>query len=85
MALAIFGGFTPFIVTSLIAVTGMAVVPAFYLIAASIVSSLVLLRTPESFRTGSFDEGPAQNPIAGFVVEASVLGDGLVVDQRNGT
>jgi len=84
VALAIFGGFTPFVVTSLIAVTGMAIVPAFYLIAASIVSSVVLLRTPESFRTGSFDEGPARDdPGTGFVIEASVLGDGLVVDRRD--
>ena len=73
LALAIFGGFTPFVVATLIAATGMPVVPAFYLIGASIISTLVLLRTRESFRTGSFSEAPARFALAPFAKEEARL------------
>jgi MHS family proline/betaine transporter-like MFS transporter len=47
-AVAIFGGFAPFISTWLIKVTGSNLAPAFYLMAAAIVSFLVILRIPET-------------------------------------
>ncbi len=73
LALAIFGGFTPFVVASLIAATGTPIVPAFYLIGASIISSLVLLRMRESFRTGSFSDAPAPFAPTRFVEQDAVL------------
>ncbi len=47
-AVAIFGGFAPFIATWLISSTGSPISPVFYVIAAAIVSSLVILRLRES-------------------------------------
>ena len=47
-AVAIFGGFAPFISTWLIKVTGSNLAPAFYLMAAAIVSFVVILRIPET-------------------------------------
>ena len=48
LAVAIFGGFAPFIATWLIATTGSALSPTYYLIAAGIVSLLVIVRLDET-------------------------------------
>jgi MHS family proline/betaine transporter-like MFS transporter len=52
LALATFGGFTPFVVAALIAAIGSPIVPAFYLIGASIISSCVLYRWHDGYRPG---------------------------------
>lgn len=48
LAVAIFGGFAPFIATWLIAATGSPVSPAYYVIAAAIISFIVIWRMPET-------------------------------------
>jgi MFS transporter, MHS family, proline/betaine transporter len=48
LAVAIFGGFAPFIATWLIAVTGSPISPAYYVIAAAIISFVVIWRMPET-------------------------------------
>jgi MFS transporter, MHS family, proline/betaine transporter len=48
LAVAIFGGFAPFIATWLIARTGSPISPAYYVIAAAIVSFVVIWRMPET-------------------------------------
>src|SRR5438067_339122 len=48
IAVAIFGGFAPFIATFLVHETGSNYAPAFYVIAAAIVTGLILLRVPET-------------------------------------
>jgi MHS family proline/betaine transporter-like MFS transporter len=48
IAVAIFGGFAPFIATWLIGVTGSNLAPSFYLIAAATITFLVVLRIPET-------------------------------------
>ncbi|MEO8715129.1 MAG: MFS transporter, partial [Acetobacteraceae bacterium] len=48
LAVAIFGGFAPFIATWLIAATGTPLSPAWYVIAAAIVSFVVIWRMPET-------------------------------------
>jgi MFS transporter, MHS family, proline/betaine transporter len=48
LAVAIFGGFAPFIATFLVHETGSNYAPAFYVIAAAIVTGLILLRVPET-------------------------------------
>jgi MHS family proline/betaine transporter-like MFS transporter len=48
LAVAIFGGFAPFIAAWLIGVTGSPSAPAYYVIAAAIVSFLVIWRMPET-------------------------------------
>lgn len=48
LAVAIFGGFAPFIATWLIAATGSPLSPAFYVIAAAIISFIVIWRMPET-------------------------------------
>jgi MFS transporter, MHS family, proline/betaine transporter len=48
LAVAIFGGFAPFIATWLIAATGSPISPAYYVIAAAAVSSVVIWRMPET-------------------------------------
>ena len=48
IAVAIFGGFAPFIATFLVRETGSSYAPAFYVIAAAIVTGLILLRVPET-------------------------------------
>jgi len=48
VAVAIFGGFAPFIATWLIKVTGSSLAPAFYLIAAAVITFLVVLRIKET-------------------------------------
>lgn len=48
LAVAIFGGFAPFIATWLISMTGSPLSPAFYVIAAAVVSFLVIWRMPET-------------------------------------
>ncbi len=48
IAVAIFGGFAPFIATFLVRVTGNNHAPAFYVIAAAIVTLVILLRTRET-------------------------------------
>lgn len=50
LALALFGGSAPLIATYLIKETGNILSPSFYLIACSLVSLLVALRLPETFR-----------------------------------
>ena len=47
-AVAIFGGFAPFIATWLVKSTGLSYAPGFYLIAAAVVTGFVVLRTPET-------------------------------------
>lgn len=47
-AVAIFGGFAPFIATWLIRETGNNLAPAFYVIAAAVISFLILLRVKET-------------------------------------
>jgi MFS transporter, MHS family, proline/betaine transporter len=48
IAVAIFGGFAPFIATWLIKVTGSSLSPAYYLIAAAVITFLVILRIKET-------------------------------------
>ena len=48
LAVAIFGGFAPYIATWLIANTGSPMAPAFYVIAAAAVSFLVIAALPET-------------------------------------
>ena len=48
LAVAIFGGFAPFIAAWLIAATGSPLAPAFYVIAAAVVSFIVIWRMPET-------------------------------------
>ncbi len=48
LATAIFGGFAPFIATWLIRATGSPLAPAWYVIAAAVVSFLVIWRMPET-------------------------------------
>ena len=48
LAVAVFGGFAPFIATWLIAATGSALSPAYYVIAAAVVSFVVNWRMPET-------------------------------------
>ena len=48
LAVAIFGGFAPYIATQLIELTGSPISPTYYLIAAAIVSTLVILRLRET-------------------------------------
>ena len=48
IAVAIFGGFAPFIATFLVRETGSVYAPAFYVIAAAIVTGLILLRVRET-------------------------------------
>jgi MHS family proline/betaine transporter-like MFS transporter len=48
VAVAVFGGFAPFIATNLIKLTGNNLSPAFYVIAAAVITFLVLLRVRES-------------------------------------
>jgi MHS family proline/betaine transporter-like MFS transporter len=48
IAVAIFGGFAPFIATWLIKVTGSSLSPAYYLIAAAIITFVVVLRIKET-------------------------------------
>src|SRR5262249_40653744 len=48
IAVALFGGFAPFIATWLIGVTGSNLAPSYYLIAARTIPFLVLLRIPET-------------------------------------
>ena len=48
IAVAIFGGFAPFIATWLIKVTGSTLAPAYYLMAAAIISFVVILRIRET-------------------------------------
>ena len=48
LAVAIFGGFSPFVATWLIARTGSPLSPAIYVMAAAVISFLVILRLPET-------------------------------------
>lgn len=48
LAVAIFGGFAPFLATWLIAVTGNPVAPAFYVMAAAVLSAVVIARLAET-------------------------------------
>jgi MHS family proline/betaine transporter-like MFS transporter len=48
LAVAVFGGFAPYIATWLIAQTGSPLSPTFYLIAAAVLSTLVILRLRET-------------------------------------
>jgi MHS family proline/betaine transporter-like MFS transporter len=48
LAVALFGGFAPFIAGWLIAATGSPLAPAYYVIAAAIVSFIVIWRMPET-------------------------------------
>jgi MHS family proline/betaine transporter-like MFS transporter len=48
LSVAIFGGFAPFIATLLIDTTGMPIAPIFYVMAASVVTTFVLLRLKET-------------------------------------
>jgi MHS family proline/betaine transporter-like MFS transporter len=48
IAVALFGGFAPFIATWLIGVTGSNLAPSYYLIAAATITFLVVLRIPET-------------------------------------
>src|SRR5947209_3195118 len=48
IAVAIFGGFAPFIATFLVHETGSTQAPAFYVIAAAVVTGLILLKVPET-------------------------------------
>jgi MHS family proline/betaine transporter-like MFS transporter len=48
MAVALFGGFAPFIATWLIARTGSAASPSFYVVAAAAVTVLVILSMEET-------------------------------------
>jgi MHS family proline/betaine transporter-like MFS transporter len=48
LAVAIFGGFAPFIATWLIARTGSPLSPTWYVISAAVISTLVIVRLPET-------------------------------------
>ena len=48
LAVAVFGGFAPFIATWLIEITGSPISPAYYVLLAALVTALVILRLPES-------------------------------------
>ena len=48
VAVAVFGGFAPFIATWLIGVTGSKLAPSYYLIAAAAITFLVVLRIRET-------------------------------------
>jgi MHS family proline/betaine transporter-like MFS transporter len=48
LAVAIFGGFAPFIATWLIAETGSPMAPTYYVIASAIVTTIVFLRLRET-------------------------------------
>ncbi|MEO8627476.1 MAG: MFS transporter [Betaproteobacteria bacterium] len=48
LAVAIFGGFAPYIATWLIGATGSPVSPTFYLIGAALISTAVIIRLPET-------------------------------------
>ena len=48
LAVALFGGFAPFIATWLIARTGSPLSPTWYVIGAAVISTLVILRLPET-------------------------------------
>ena len=48
ISVAIFGGFAPFIATWLISVTGIPIAPVFYVMAAAVVSAIVIWRMPET-------------------------------------
>ncbi len=48
LAVAVFGGFAPYIATWLIAATGWALAPTFYVIAAAVATFWVVLRLPET-------------------------------------
>ena len=48
ISVAIFGGFAPFIATWLILVTGIPIAPVFYVMAAAVVSAVVIWRMPET-------------------------------------
>src|SRR5438045_9780110 len=48
IAVAVFGGFAPFIATFLVQQTGSTTAPAIYVIAAAIVTLIILLRTRET-------------------------------------
>ena len=48
ISVPIFGGFAPFIAAWLIATTGSPLAPAFYVIAAAVVSFVVIWRMPET-------------------------------------
>jgi MHS family proline/betaine transporter-like MFS transporter len=48
LAVAIFGGFAPFIATWLIAETGSPMAPTYYVIAAAIVTTIVFLQLRET-------------------------------------
>jgi MHS family proline/betaine transporter-like MFS transporter len=48
IAVAIFGGFAPFIATFLVHETGSTQAPAFYVIAAAVVTGVILLKVPET-------------------------------------
>jgi len=51
LTLALFGGTTPMVATWLIAESGNPVTPAYYLVAAALVTALTLFFIPETFRT----------------------------------
>ena len=51
LAVAVFGGFAPFIATWLIATTGSPISPVFYVIAAAIISAGVILTLKETAHT----------------------------------
>ncbi|WP_181779313.1 MFS transporter [Pseudonocardia pini] len=61
---AVFGGTTPLVAAALVAATGSAIAPAFYLMAIAAVGLLVVLRTAETrgtrLRTASTSENPAE-------------------------
>jgi len=48
LGVTLFGGFAPFIATFLVKETGSSYAPAFYVIAAALVTGLILLRTRET-------------------------------------
>jgi len=50
LAVAVFGGITPYFATYLISSTGNTFAPAFYVMAAALVSLIVVLRSRETFR-----------------------------------
>jgi MHS family proline/betaine transporter-like MFS transporter len=50
LAVAIFGGFAPFIATWLIATTGSPISPTYYVIAAAIISTVVIIGLRETAR-----------------------------------
>ena len=48
LAVAVFGGFAPFIATWLIDTTGSPLSPAYYVLVAAVLTALVIFRLPES-------------------------------------